>query len=63
MLQKLNPIETVWAYLRGTTLAHRLFSGYDDIVEACCDAWSSFIADSMTLRSITTLQWAVCQKF
>lgn len=59
---ELNPIENVWAYLRGTKLAHRLFNTYDDIVAACCDAWNTFIADSKTVRSITTRQWATCQK-
>ena len=60
---ELNPIENVWAYLRGTKLAHRLFGGYDDVVNACCDAWNSFIADTKAVRSITTRQWAVCQQF
>ena len=59
---ELNPIENVWAYLRGTKLAHRLFNGYDEIVSACCEAWNTFIANQTTVRSITTRQWATCQK-
>ena len=59
---ELNPIENVWAYLRGTKLAHRLFDSYKDIVDACCDAWNSFVADPATVRSITARQWATCQK-
>lgn len=59
---ELNPIENVWAYLRGTKLAHRLFDTYDDIVNACCEAWNSFLADPKTIRSITTREWATCQK-
>ena len=59
---ELNPVENVWAYLRGTKLAHRLFDTYDDIVNTCCDAWNSFIADTKTIRSITTREWATCQK-
>ena len=58
---ELNPIENVWAHLRGTKLAHRLFNSYDDIVNACCDAWNTFIADQKTVQSITTRQWATCQ--
>lgn len=60
---ELNPIENVWAYLRGTKLAHRLFKSYDDIVTACCDAWNTFIADAKTVQSITTRQWAMRQNF
>jgi hypothetical protein len=59
---ELNPIENVWAYLRGTKLAHRLFKTYDDIVNACCDAWNTFISDPEIVRSITTRKWATCQK-
>ena len=60
---ELNPIENVWAYLRGTKLAHRLFNTYDDIVSACCEAWNSFIADPKTIKSVTTREWATCQNF
>ncbi len=28
---ELNPIETVWAYLRSNTLSNRVFDTYDDI--------------------------------
>ena len=59
---ELNPIENVWAYLRGTKLAHRLLNTYDDITNACCEAWNSFLADPKTIRSITTREWAMCQK-
>ena len=57
---ELNPIENVWAYLRGTKLAHRLFKTYKDIVDACCEAWNTFVADQKTVRSITIRQWATC---
>ena len=59
---ELNPIENVWAHLRGTTLAHRLFDSFKDIVDACCDAWNSLTADPATVRSITTRRWATRQK-
>ena len=59
---ELNPIENVWAYLRGTKLAHRLFNSYKNIVGACCDAWNTFIADESTVRSITARQWATCHE-
>lgn len=59
---ELNPIENIWAYLRGTKLAHRLFDTYDDIVNACCEAWNSFLADPKIIQSVTTREWATCQK-
>ncbi len=58
---ELNPIENVWAYLRSNKLAHRLYETYTQIVDACCDAWNSFIAAPEVVRSITQRQWAMCQ--
>lgn len=60
---ELNPIETVWAYLRSNKLAHRLYETYTDIVDACCDAWNSFVETPAIVRSITERKWATCQKF
>ena len=38
-----NPVEQVWAYLRANFLSHRVWDGYEAIVEACCDAWNRLI--------------------
>ena len=38
---ELNPVENVWAYLRANKLAITVFESYDDIVDACCNAWTS----------------------
>ena len=59
---ELNPIENVWVYLRGIKLAHRLFNSYNEIVNARCDAWNTFIADQTTVKYITTREWATCQR-
>jgi hypothetical protein len=40
---ELNPAENVWEYLRKNKLANRLYETYEDIVEACCDAWNSLM--------------------
>ena len=37
---ELNPVENVWAYLRANKLASTVFNTYDDIVDACCNAWN-----------------------
>ena len=55
---ELNPIEQVWSWLRQHHLANRCFSGYDDIVEACSEAWRSFIDDTKRVRKMCSRSWA-----
>lgn len=55
---ELNPVENVWQYLRQNFLAHRVFEGYDQIVDACCDAWNRFANNPKIVQSITSRQWA-----
>jgi transposase len=50
---ELNPIENIWEYLRKD-----LFATYEDIVEACCDAWNVLIAMPDRIASITQRSWA-----
>jgi len=54
---ELNPIENLWEYLRGNQLSRRIWQTYDDIVQACCDAWNWLIVDTVRVASITTRQW------
>ena len=55
---ELNPVENVWAYLRANKLAITVFDTYDDIVDACCNAWNFFANDPAAVTSITSRQWA-----
>ena len=55
---ELKPVENVWAYLRANKLAISVFDSYDDIVDACCNAWNFFANDPNTVTSITTRSWA-----
>jgi putative transposase len=55
---ELNPIENVWEYLRGNQLSMRVWDSYEDIVDACCNAWNAFIGDVDRVISITTRHWA-----
>ena len=55
---ELNPVETVWAYLRGNALSNRVLDTYDDIVDACCTAWNWFTAQPQRVTSIGTRSWA-----
>ena len=55
---ELNAIEKVWQYLRDRYLSGRLFPGTGAIVDACCDAWNSLIAETGRIRSLTDFDWA-----
>ena len=55
---ELNPVENVWAFLRGNTLANRVFDTYDAIVDACCDAWNKLMNMPQRFASITHRTWA-----
>ena len=55
---ELNPMENVWDYLRGNKLSHAIWKTYDDIVEACANAWRFLIDDPDRIRSITRREWA-----
>jgi transposase len=57
---ELNPVERVWLYLRERFLSHRWLEDYDAIVQACCQAWNSMVADPERLRSITSYPWIPC---
>jgi len=59
---ELNPIETVWAYLRANKLAISVFETADDIVSRCCEAWNFFANDIDTVRSITKRDYATAVK-
>src|ERR1700730_10291804 len=51
-------VENIWEYLRKNKLANRIYETYEDIVEACCDAWRSLIAAPDRIASITQRSWA-----
>jgi hypothetical protein len=49
---ELNPMETVWEYLRGNKLSALVWDTYDAIVDACVGAWHFLIDDpERTARS------------
>ena len=58
MITRVNPVENVWEYLRKNSLAVRVYDTYDDIVEACCNAWTDLLAIPAGLLSITRRRWA-----
>lgn len=54
---ELNPIENLWEYLRGNLLSFRIWDTYEAILDACCTAWNTLVADQNRLVSITTRDW------
>ena len=55
---ELNAAENIWQYLRQTYLSNRIFTGYDAIIDACCEAWRRLEAEAGRIRSIATRSWA-----
>jgi transposase len=55
---ELNPVENVWEFLRGNLLSHRVWASYDDILEACRDAWNKLMQMPDRIASITRRPWA-----
>jgi transposase len=55
---ELNPVENVWAFLRANKLSNRVFDTYDDIVDACCDAWNWLIAQPERITTIASRDYA-----
>ena len=56
---ELNPVETIWPYLRQTWLANRVFDTSDDIIDAACNAWRRLIAQPGAITSIGSREWAL----
>jgi transposase len=55
---ELNSMENVWDYLRQNKLCSLIWDSYNDIVDACTDAWNWLIADPNRITSIGSRKWA-----
>ena len=55
---ELNPVETIWQFMRDDWLSNRVFKGYDDIVAHRCAAWNDLIEQPWRIRSIGRREWA-----
>jgi transposase len=56
---ELNPMETVWEYLRDNRFGSRVWKSYTEVVRACASAWNWFVSDAPRIASIGTREWAV----
>lgn len=55
---ELNPQEQVWQWLRDRDLANRCYSGYQDILDACCEAWNKFCSIKNQIKNLCSREWA-----
>ena len=55
---ELNPVENIWQFLRQNYLSNRVFSTYEDILDACCSAWNALIATPDRIQTIASRDWA-----
>jgi hypothetical protein len=51
-------MENVWDYLRQNKLCALVWNTYDDILEACKNAWNFLINDPGRIQSIGSRAWA-----
>ncbi len=54
---ELNP-RNVWEYLRANKLCALVWNTYDEIINACREAWDFLIREPDRIRSIGTREWA-----
>jgi len=54
---ELNPAEELWHELRRHFLANRLIDTVDQLIDACCDAWSAVLRRPGFIRSVTGFSW------
>jgi hypothetical protein len=52
-----NPMENVWDYLRANKISPCVRDSYDEILEACADAWNWLDSDPSRIRSIGLGEW------
>ena len=55
---ELNPIETLWAFLRANFLDRRVWDSYEAFVGACCHARNSLMHMPERVISIASRAWA-----
>ena len=57
LFRKADAVEDPMAADEGAMVGHGM-GPYDDIVDACCNAWNFFANDPVAIASITSRTWA-----
>ena len=55
---ELNPMEQVFQQLRKLKLSNACYETYEDIDQACVDAWNSFITPKGNIKKLCLRKWA-----
>ena len=55
---ELNAQENAWQFMRENWLSNRIFTSYDNLVDHCCDAWNSLVAQPWRIMSLGLRDWA-----
>jgi len=55
---ELNPVETVWQFLRDNWLSNRVFTSYENLIDHCCATWNKLVDQPWTIMSIGLRDWA-----
>ena len=51
-------MEQVWQQLRKLRLSNTAFKNYEEIVDACCEAWNCFCDEDGNIENIGHRGWA-----
>ncbi len=54
---RMNAQENIWQFMRQNWLSSRIFIGFDNIVDLCCDAWNRLTDQPWKIMSIAHRQW------
>ena len=55
---ELNPVETIWRFMRENWLSNRIFTSHDNIINHCSEAWNKLIDQPWHIMTIGRRQWA-----
>ena len=56
---ELNAQENIWQFMRQNWLSNPIFTGFDNIVDLCCDAWNRLTDQRWKIMAIAYRQWTV----
>lgn len=57
---ELNPMEQVFQQLRKLKLSNACYGNFDDIDQACVEAWNSFVDKKRNIKRLALRKWANC---
>lgn len=55
---ELNPMEQVFQQLRKLKLSNACYESYEEIDQACVDAWNDFISEKGAIKRLALREWA-----